>query len=261
MFGLYNSLIGYPPAQRNENFSGSDTLEHYLENLKTKPDDWYYRNRPISYNRNTNGHRCKEISDIDFDNYILTTGCSHTEGIGLELEKTYPYVLSQNINCDYYNLGLGGAGVDVMIHNLTVWLNTYKKPKALIVQWPTSVRFIRASGDPYKINFTEPVTKEGNLITVGPWTDDDAETDVLVSGDYIHYFKTVELLAKIKLESFDIPQVHLMIEAQPQPEFFTKKYVRFFGIDVARDEHNGINSHATLATKVHQKLIDDYQLY
>jgi DNA polymerase III alpha subunit len=54
-----------------------------------------------------------KIEDIDLNNYILFIGCSHTEGIGLELQTTYPYLVSEELKCDYYNLGLGGTGIDV----------------------------------------------------------------------------------------------------------------------------------------------------
>jgi len=260
-YGIYNDFIGYAPIFRNEKFSGSDTIEYYLKNVETMPEDWYYRNIPITYTRNKNGHRCKEISDIDFDNYILTIGCSYTEGIGLELEKTYPYMLSQKMNCDYYNLGMGGVGIDVVIHNLIVWLNTHKKPKALVVQWPTSGRFIRSQDNPYKTDITETLSGTGSLVSVGPWTINEAETDILVSGDYIHYFKTIEVLARIKLKSFDVPQVHITNVLKPGLSTFTKDYIRFAGLDKARDDHYGIVSHETLATNVHQRLIDNYQLY
>ena len=44
--------------------------------------------------------------DDDQDNYILFIGCSHTMGVGLELEKTYPHILSEKLKMDYYNLAV-----------------------------------------------------------------------------------------------------------------------------------------------------------
>jgi hypothetical protein len=258
MFRLYENLIGYERVQRLHklNFSGSDNVERFENNLKTQPDDWYYRNVKITYNRNLHGHRCKNISEIDFDNYILFAGCSHTEGIGLELEKTYPYLVSKELNCDYYNLGIGGCGVDVVIHNLIVWLNTYKKPKAIIVQWPVAERFLHSLENPHKVSISDP---HSSLLEVGSWTANEVENEFLVIGDYIHYFKTVEALAKIKIKSFDIPQIHINILLQPG--FFRKDYINLIGDDLARDlMHYGIKSHQEFANDVRKKLMSDYQI-
>ena len=141
MLSLNDDFLGYHALEHNVLFSGSDTLEIYENNLKTKPIDWYYRTNQISYVRNKNGHRCKNIEDIDLNNYILTIGCSHTEGIGLKLEDTYPYLLSQMMNCDYYNLGIGGIGIDILNYNLVTWFSKIKNPpKLLVVQWPHRAR-------------------------------------------------------------------------------------------------------------------------
>ena len=100
MLSLNNDFLGYHPKEHNVRFSGTDTSKIFLENLKTQSNDWYYRSNIISYDRNSNGHRCKNIDEIDLNNYILFIGCSHTEGIGLKLEDTYPYLLSNKLECD-----------------------------------------------------------------------------------------------------------------------------------------------------------------
>ena len=124
-------------------FIGGDEEENFLKNLKSKPIDWYYRNNPITYKYNSFGHRCKDIQDIDLDNYILFAGCSHVEGIGLELEKTYPYLVAKQLGCDYYNLSSAGTGIDVMTHNLALWRAKVKQdPKLLIIHQPEITRFV-----------------------------------------------------------------------------------------------------------------------
>jgi|688.fasta_scaffold306361_1 hypothetical protein len=142
MLSLYQGFFGND-ATLTVDFVGSDDENRFKENLNTQSDDWYYRTHGITYSYNSLGHRCKEVEDIDLDNYLLFTGCSHTEGIGLELEKTYPYRVAEMLGCDYYNLALGGSGIDLMTHNLTMW-NKYipKKPKALIILWPHETRFL-----------------------------------------------------------------------------------------------------------------------
>ena len=80
------NFIGNNMPNKTVNFLGfTDSEERYLESIKTQPNDWYYKDRSFTYSYNEYGHRSKNISDIDLDNYILFTGCSHTEGVGLEL--------------------------------------------------------------------------------------------------------------------------------------------------------------------------------
>ena len=112
-----HNFIGHS-YDKIQHWSGSDSITLLAENLVKMPKDWYYRTHPITYEFNSFGHRSKELNAVDLENYILFTGCSHTEGVGLELSKTYSNIASQNIGSDYYNLGLGSTGIDILMHNL-----------------------------------------------------------------------------------------------------------------------------------------------
>lgn len=198
MLSLNNDFIGYHPKEHNVAFSGSDSEELFTKNLKLQPTDWYYRTNPISYVRNINGHRCNEIENIDLDNYILFTGCSHTEGIGIELEKSYAYLLSNKLNVDYYNLAVAGTGTDVVNYNIVTWFAKVKKlPKLLIVQWPHHLRAIVKSFENPHENTPEP------WYNYGIWSTKDTNNknhkeigNFLMSGENIGYFKSLRTLAK-----------------------------------------------------------------
>ena len=82
-----NGFIGFDNPNTIYEWSGGDAKEKFLDHCKTLPDHWYYHNVPVTYNINENGHRSKKISDLDLDNYLLVTGCSITEGVGLEESK------------------------------------------------------------------------------------------------------------------------------------------------------------------------------
>jgi hypothetical protein len=230
MLSLNNDFLGYHPLEHNVMFSGSDTVEIYENNLKTKPIDWYYRTNQISYVRNNNGHRCKNIEDIDLDNYILTIGCSHTEGIGLKLEDTYPYMLSQKMNCDYYNLGIGGIGIDILNYNLVTWFSKIKKlPKLLVVQWPHISR-ITLENYPKLNSDTTP------YIPHGTWSSDHKELGAfLVLGDKINFFNTGRNLTKRLIHNVaDCP----IIELSTSYDNFDQVDLRLTQVDYARDHSN-----------------------
>jgi hypothetical protein len=242
---LFDSdFIGYEPAAHNELFSGSDTKELYVQNLKSKPNDWYYRTNHVSYIRNSNGHRCKEIKDIDLSNYILYAGCSHTEGIGLELEKTYPYLLSKLLNCDYYNLGLGGTGIDVLLHNLIVWFGTVKqKPKLVIIQWPFWARYARFAKQP-----TNATLLHNPILPIGGFKD-----PTLMEGEGVYYFKTIEHLSRIKIKHIiDVPIINVGFTNFPSS--INDDFVIFKHIDAARDLPMGIESNKNLTSKLYHRL-------
>ena len=198
---LYNFLLGqdlYEPYLQNDGYSyleyaSNDTFELYNENEKHQPHDWYYRNKTINYRYNKYGHRSKNIEELDFDNYCLFIGCSQTEGIGLELENTYPYLLSKNLNCDYYNLGMSGSGMDVVLYNLITWYNQFKKPpKYTIIQFPDDTRFL-SQREGYK-----------NYITNGTWDKEEEVSKFIAAVDLSGYnnmrrelcYKLIENTAK-----------------------------------------------------------------
>ena len=157
MTRLNNNFLGDPPSQIRA-WSGGDEEDAYLKNCATQPLDWYYRDLKIEYSFNSNGHRCKEIDDIDLSNYLLFSGCSNTVGVGLELEKTYPHVVSKKLGCDYYNIAISGTGIDAVAFNIITWINVNKQaPRAIIIQVPEITRVLIADGGE-------------NFDAAGPWT-------------------------------------------------------------------------------------------
>jgi len=82
---------------------------------------------------NTNGHRCEEISKLNFRNYILFVGDNVTLGLEKPIEETYPYLLSSKLNMDYYNLAVFNGGVDCLKFNLLSWLKKYNSPRFIVI--------------------------------------------------------------------------------------------------------------------------------
>lgn len=246
MYQFHNNFIGYRslPTYKYQLFSGSDSKELFEANLKTMPDDWIYRTLPIEYNRNSLGHRCKELSEIDLDNYILVTGCSHTEGIGLPLENSYAYELSKKFKCDYYNLGLAGSGIDIMMHNLTVWLSTVKKqPKFVVMQFPDVARFSIIEPDQDSINI-DPAHSFVSVWTISTPTATKLHTDFILLGEDLKYFDSKVTFARAIAKSIiNVPIIEVHVNL---PHDFPHQ-LAFKGLDFARDGHFGILSNFVLA--------------
>ena len=260
MLSLNNGFLGHHPDYHNVNFHGSDSKELFEYNLKVQPADWYYRTHEITYIRNSNGHRCREIKDIDLDNYILFVGCSHTEGVGLELEKTYPYLLSQKMNCDYYNLAVGGTGIDVLNYNIVTWFAKVKKPpKLLIVQWQRQGRVTVKNFS----NKSDP----NYWYTYGSWTACNRKNEpvgiFLVYGDTIDFFKTSHLLAKNTIHHIaNCPIIELNTHYIDTPKQYIKGELTLEQVDLARDlpkvegkGHLGINSELKNADMLYKEAV------
>ena len=140
---IYNDFIGTDDCDTALRFVPGDSEEQFKENASKQSDDWYYHTANITYSFNSLGHRCNDFNKVDPDNYILFTGCSHTMGMGLELEKTYPYLLSQELKMSYYNLAIPATGMDIVEYNLLTWLfKMTKKPRLIVTQWPDHSRFM-----------------------------------------------------------------------------------------------------------------------
>jgi hypothetical protein len=241
---FYNNFIGSASVNTETEFSMCDVRELYEKNLLEQPEDWYYRTAKITYKNNAYGHRCKNISEIDLDNYILFSGCSHTQGEGLELEKTYPYLVSTALNTDYYNLGLAGTGIDVMEFNLISWFKSIiKKPKLVVIQWTDHTRYSALFP-----GYTE-------FMQNGSWTKNANAKRFLYSAEESGLFNARKLITrKLLLEIIDVPVYEIQFNNH---SMYSNDGIWLKKIDFARDVSRtdfGVTGHAGIIS--HQNTAD-----
>lgn len=126
---------------------------------------------------NSRGHRCKEIEEINLQNYILFAGDNVGVGWDTPLEETYPYLISKALNVDYYNLSIFNGGLDSLRYNLITWYHMIpQKPRAIIISNEFLNSFIVSD-----IN--------GNNLKPCDLNDEKVQT-VLSAGNTTNYFKT-----------------------------------------------------------------------
>ena len=124
-------------------FSSTDSEELFLSNKESLGEEWEYFNKDIEYNYNSWGYRSKEFDDLG-DDYMITFGCSNTEGIGLHYDDLWSTRLGKELNLDVLNLGMGATGIDFQFYN-TILIHNYilkrgKLPKMVVYQWPSEYR-------------------------------------------------------------------------------------------------------------------------
>lgn len=232
-------------------FLDSDDEELFNKNLTTKPQDWFYRNNPITYKMNSLGFRCQELSDIDLNDYILFLGDSHTEGLGLHLEHTYPYKVSKKLNKSYFNLGIGGTGADVMFCNLITWLHTFPHPKYIVLFYTENTRTLVKPQEDFRYENIAVSWAEGirNVEDMKKF---------LVLGDLLGYFHSrtnlyVHMVDAI-LKYHKIPYKNITIYEQPVNPPYNIEVIEAFSKPRARDMHVGIEWHQ----EVTEVLVKDY---
>lgn len=258
MFKIYDQLIGIEYSNIEIEFTGSDNHNKFLKNLKSMPKEWYYRTHTITYKLNSFGHRCEDINSLNFENYILFIGDSHPYGTGLELEKTFPYVVSKKLNISYYNLGVPGTGVDVISHNLNIWLSKFPKPKYVFLTWADITRSIIL-----------PDTKSNLFIGTGTWSKEDDEKNLIRYGDSSGYFSSRYYMTcnmiKCVLESHQIPYSSISLTDTPLNGYMPIRYFSYLHMpDRARDidglgiGHIGIESSQIIADYLIAQYNDKY---
>ena len=123
-------------------FFPTNSKELFEQNLKTQPENWYYRTHEVKYTLNSLGYRTKEFDEIDWKESIVMFGCSFVFGIGVTDEHTIPYFLEELSGRPVINMGIQGASIQTMLHNSIIFTDSkYPTPKAVINAWPNAGRY------------------------------------------------------------------------------------------------------------------------
>jgi len=136
-------------------FTTSDANALFEKNLKTQPDDWYYRHNPVTYTINSDSYRAPEFSTVDWANAVVIFGCSNVFGAGVSDEHTISSQLEKLINRPVINLGISGSSIQCAVYNSAILAAGYPCPYAVIQLW---------SGPDRTILFTD-----SSFANYGPW--------------------------------------------------------------------------------------------
>lgn len=130
-------------ANGKSKFHSTDDEISFNRNKLLKGEEWRYRDMDIDYEFNDWGYRTKNIEDLDRE-YLLTFGCSLTEGVGLHQDEMWATKLSNELKLDLFNLGMQSTGIDFQFYN-TILFNSFSVenkwlPKMVVYQWPSNYR-------------------------------------------------------------------------------------------------------------------------
>ena len=108
-----------------------------FDNITNCNKEW---NIPISYQYNSQGFRTHDLTSYIGKEVNIALGCSHTEGIGLPIEMTWPSKIEQQTKLTTLNLGLGQGSTDTVARILTNVSGLFSINTVYIL-WPAFDRF------------------------------------------------------------------------------------------------------------------------
>lgn len=110
--------------------------EHILKGR----EDW-----PVTYRYNSDWFRCDEFTSKHDGRHIVFSGCSNTEGVGTDIEKTWSHIVYTELSktnklSGYFNLAKGGNGWQQTVRNFMVYVKKYGAPEFLLINMPNILR-------------------------------------------------------------------------------------------------------------------------
>lgn len=202
---------------REVTFAQTDSEESYKRNVKTYGNDWYYSNHPVTYKFNKLGYRMKELEQVDYENYYAFFGCSFTVGIGLNVEDTFAYKISQQANVDYINAAIGGSSVDFVYYNfINLMTSAPNKPKIVFINWPNIYRTFYWLNN--NVQFMLP-----SLIIDGHWKR-SYEDFIVMDNQVFTRFDTIRKSIKLICELANIPMFEMSTSQDNDHKAFSNRY-------------------------------------
>lgn len=206
-------------------------------------------NYEIVYKFNSFGHRTKEIGELNSD-FLLTFGCSYTEGVGLNTNQIWNSHVSNNLGLDLYNCAIEATGIDIQYYNSTLWKNSkLPKPKLVIVQWPHKSR------KQFGVQWHESIELKDMSLTNtkdGNWW---GKRYIVEPGEMnLNNFMWYENFNNI-WESLNVPVLNFTWDDDLEPALIRSNYKLWYIIpgvyDKARDNgHDGPEFHSSTAKQL-----------
>jgi lysophospholipase L1-like esterase len=92
----------------------------------------------VDYKFNDYGYRASfDYEPLFNDKKIVCIGCSFTEGVGLDENETWPYLLSQQLGLPYLNLGVAGGSQGYVVWQIMNVLKNIQQDNIFVLSPPT----------------------------------------------------------------------------------------------------------------------------
>ena len=140
---IYNTdeLLFLPSTSGyDEPWFSTDREPQFLQNQDRMASIYLDNPEYIRYKMNRYGYRTDELETFT-DDFFVVMGCSYTVGEGLAEHDRWSDRLSALCGLKCMNLGISGAGLDVLVANTLQYLNSpLPPPKFVVLQHPEVAR-------------------------------------------------------------------------------------------------------------------------
>lgn len=126
-----------------DNISFNGCFKLYIDDLyvrSVQSNQWHCSNSKedfifqYEFTRDSFVDTYRDRNHIGFNKeFIPCFGCSFTYGAGQPDTDTWPYLLSQETNKNFLNLGIGGSGIDGVYNNLKLLYQKHKFDQCVIL--------------------------------------------------------------------------------------------------------------------------------
>lgn len=137
--------------------------------------------------------------------HFITTGCSHTGAVGIEISQGYTAVLAHDLKMPGINLSRPGGNHQICVHNVTRWVR-HSRPEFVIVQWPHPVRKL--------------IWRNGGSAVLNVHADQDPLFDTMLRyGEENFYCEWIQSMLTITVlcNALNIPCVHWTLDVIDTP--------------------------------------------
>ena len=128
-------LLDTGATKGSYDFLSTDNKELFEKNLILQPDDWIWRKETIQYDLNSQGYRCNEWDQYDWNNSIIIMGGSDVFGIGVKESQTVSKYIENLTGYQTINLGANAVSPMFMWINSIILAKKNIKPVAMIYIW------------------------------------------------------------------------------------------------------------------------------
>ncbi len=144
-------------SDSEENFKNSRDQLHTADTVSYTFNEYGYRIGPSDWNLNSSKKR------------LLALGCSHTVGVGVPWDDTWPVLLAKHADYELFNLASSGSAGDVAVRTLYSVVDIIK-PDLVAILWPEVNRYefyenfkFDADGDEYELTHSRSIWNDESI--------------------------------------------------------------------------------------------------
>ena len=136
---------GYLGRPKSRDWEDDTSEKKYRKSRRKLGPDWYFYDKRITFDYNSNGFRAPELDTMDWANSVVVIGDSFVSGDGNAIEDIATTLLQDMLEMPVINLGSSGTGIDLACWNSLILHESYPRPKAVVQLWSSIHRYAEYS--------------------------------------------------------------------------------------------------------------------